>query len=327
MSEEKYYFGYLPDPEDKRDYPYKLKSQTEIVPIDMSAEFPPIKNQGKLSSCTAFAVTSMVEYVRGKQKLVYWDSSPLFTYYSTRKIEGTEAADAGAYIRDAIKSVASYGATKEELWPYDETKVFENPLEAAWQEAEKHQALVYYRVEQTRENILGCLAEGYPFAFGVKLYESFITTQTGMLVYNRLPMPATTTEKYLGGHCMLAVGFVDDNGAVYVKARNSWGVFVGLSGYHYIPLEYLLNPVLASDFWTIRLEESSADEVYVPPAPPEPAPAPPSPVPNPNVVGPAPTPTTNTTDNSNPSTSIWKNPLTYFMIVFILIAMLFVLLK
>ena len=37
-----------------------------------------------------------------------------------------------------------------------------------------------------------------------------------------------------------------------VKCRNSWGQSWGAQGDFYLPVEYVSNPNLASDFWTIR---------------------------------------------------------------------------
>ena len=41
----------------------------------------------------------------------------------------------------------------------------------------------------------------------------------------------------------------------HIIFRNSWGDLGG-SGNGAIPIQYLTNPDLASDFWTIRLEEA-----------------------------------------------------------------------
>jgi C1A family cysteine protease len=62
-------------------------------------------------------------------------------------------------------------------------------------------------------------------------------------------MPAQS-ESALGGHCIVAVGY--DNKKRVFLMRNSWGKSWGMKGYFTIPYEYLLDPHLASDFWTIR---------------------------------------------------------------------------
>ena len=76
----------------------------------------------------------------------------------------------------------------------------------------------------------GCLAEGFPFVFGITVYESMMSdavAQTGIV-----PMP-TTQEKVLGGHAILAVGF--DDKTQRFKFRNSWGTTWGDDGYGYLP--------------------------------------------------------------------------------------------
>lgn len=344
MEENKFSFGYIPDSPDKRDYKFQLKASTDIskLPesVDLREHLQPIRNQGNLGACTAFATTSMVEFVRNKQKCKRWDASPLFTYYSTRKIENCITEDSGAQCRNALKSVVKDGVTKEVLWPYDIEKFTQNPSEVAWADAEKHQALVYYSVEQTEENILGCLAEGYPFTFGMMLYQSFVDTQCSWMVHNYLPMPNTATEKFLGGHCMLAVGYFKwlksgngkGDGKTYIIVKNSWGSNVGLGGYHNIPIDYFLDRSLSMDFWTIREEERDEYDVLPTPEPtPEPTkpptPEPPKPEPSPT---PTPTPEPPAPPTPQPieeKESMWKNPITYFTIVFIIICAFFFLVK
>ena len=112
-------YGHLPDPLDIRDYKLQIPLKSDYpARVDLRDKLQPIKNQGNLGSCTAFATTAMVEFVRNKQELLQWDASPLFTYYATRKIENTISTDSGAFVRDALKSVVSNGVAKESSWPY-----------------------------------------------------------------------------------------------------------------------------------------------------------------------------------------------------------------
>jgi len=97
----------------------------------------------------------------------------------------------------------------------------------------------------------GCLASSYPFIFGFTVYDSFESqpvAQTGVV-----PMPGST-ERVLGGHCVVAVGYDDSQQRFIV--RNSWGTSWGIQGYCTMPYAYLTDSNLASDFWTIRLVSS-----------------------------------------------------------------------
>lgn len=323
--ENKFLFGYLADRKDSRDYIFKASPSVvdEITSIDLTQEnlFLPIREQGKLGSCTAFAIGALVEFVRAKKNLISWETSPLFTYYTTRQQANEINEDSGAMLRDVFKAVGVYGVTKEEIWPYDVSQFTITPPASAYEHAEKHQALVYYRIQNNKEDLLACLKEGYPFVFGINLYESFMQTQTNWLVWEKVPMFDATKEKLIGGHAMLAVGFFTEGDKVYIKARNSWGTSVGLGGYHHIPIEYLLQQ-LGADFWTIRDLEYLEEEKFVP----KPKPVPPVPVEVKPEPPQEPIPKIEPEPPSFPveqKESLWKTPQTYFFIAFVILCLLF----
>jgi C1A family cysteine protease len=62
-------------------------------------------------------------------------------------------------------------------------------------------------------------------------------------------MPSKS-ERSLGGHALLAVGYNDQFSTILV--RNSWGPNWGINGYFTLPYQYISNNNLADDFWTIR---------------------------------------------------------------------------
>ncbi len=96
-----------------------------------------------------------------------------------------------------------------------------------------------------------CVAEGFPFVFGFTVYESFESQQvarTGIV-----PMPGRA-ERVVGGHAVVGVGYHGAEKRFIV--RNSWGTGWGMKGYCTMPYDYLANPNLAEDFWTIRRGES-----------------------------------------------------------------------
>ena len=74
----------------------------------------------------------------------------------------------------------------------------------------------------------------------------------GIVPKREVPMPGTD-EQVLGGHCVMAVGYDDQEGKFI--CRNSWGTSWGDEGYFYMPYAYLLDNNLSDDFWTIRLVE------------------------------------------------------------------------
>ena len=62
---------------------------------------------------TANAIGAALQFDRKKQKLVDFLPSRLFIYYNERAMEHNIGTDAGAMIRDGIKSVVKQGACPE----------------------------------------------------------------------------------------------------------------------------------------------------------------------------------------------------------------------
>jgi C1A family cysteine protease len=291
MNIEDFKHGCNKQAEDPRDRAYKPKlvNWTDLEDIDLRKDCSVPRAQGNIGSCTAFATTSMFDFVRRKNSMVSWQPSPLFTYYATRKAVDPVLTDSGATVRDALKSAARDGVSMERVWPYVIEKYNEHPPEEAWNIAEKHQALEYLRINDYDKNEwLNCLNDGYPFVFGINLYESFFDPIM-QLMGGFMIDPDRWNEKIVGAHCMMAVGYIKNyNGKKYVIVQNSWGTNWGDKGYCYIPLTYMMSND-TFDFWTIRLTETSdeyasdpVEEVKPEPEPlPEPVPVidPPAPEP------------------------------------------------
>lgn len=246
------WYGWVPDLPDQRDRMFHAPlARIGPLParVDLRSDCPPIWDQGALGSCTAQAIAAALEFDQRKQNLSdVFDPSRLFIYYNERVIEGTVDEDAGAMIRDGIKSVAKEGAPHERLWPYVLAKFRTKPAAAAYADARKHAAVLYQRVTQDITQLRGCLAAGYPFVFGFSVYTSF--ESEAVAVSGRVPLPKPS-EKMVGGHAVLAVGY--DNPARRFILRNSWGTAWGQRGYFTMPYAYLLDENLSDDFWTIKL--------------------------------------------------------------------------
>ncbi len=242
-------FGWVPDRPDHRDFRFAAlgTTLTKLPPfVDLRAKCPKVYDQGQLGSCTANAIAACIEFDRLKEKKADFVPSRLFIYYNERSMEGTIASDAGGAIRDGIKSVADQGDCPEHEWPYVITQFATEPTPKCFHDALRYKAVNYQRIEHNLMQMKGCLAEGYPFAFGISVYQNFpMNTTTGAI-----PMPgsaAATNE----GHAMVAVGYVDLKRVFVI--RNSWGTSWGAKGYGTIPYEYLLNSDLSDDFWTIKV--------------------------------------------------------------------------
>ena len=241
-------FGWRPQLGDARDIHFAAPVallQNLPAQIDLTAQCPPVYDQGQLGSCTANAIGGAFEFSLIKQGLQDFVPSRLFIYYYERVLEHTVHSDSGAALRDGMKVVNTHGACPETEWPYDIHKFTNTPPKQCRIDALKEHVLSYRSITQDLAQMKACLASGLPFVFGISVYQSFLDASDG-----NIPMPMTTAnDKPLNeGHAILAVGY-DDAKQVFLF-RNSWGTTWGNQGYGTIPYGYLTSSD-ASDFWSI----------------------------------------------------------------------------
>lgn len=245
-------FGWKRDLPDHRDIKFKVTAPVELPPmVDLRDKCPPVYDQGELGSCTANALGGAYQFEEMKQGTENFIPSRLFIYYNERAMEGTINEDAGAMIRDGMKTMVDKGVCPETMWPYNPGRFAKKPCDQCYKAALDNQVLQYLRISpHNLYDVKQCLALGYPISFGFTVFESMMTdavARTGIV-----PMPGPN-ESALGGHAVLAVGYDDSKNALVV--RNSWGTDWGLNGYFYLPYGFVSNENMSADYWTIRLVE------------------------------------------------------------------------
>ena len=244
-------YGWVRDIPDQRDLLYAPPPQiSAALPahVDLRSQFPPPYDQGALGSCTANAIAGALQFLEGKEgSPAPIMPSRLFIYYNERALEGSTGSDSGAQIRDGIKTVVREGFCPEAEWPYNIAVFATRPSSGCYSDALKERVSQYLRLTPASVPLLTCLASGYPFVFGFSVYESFETAAVATTGVVQLPHP---NERLVGGHAVVAVGYDQPTGRFIV--RNSWGVGWGTAGYFTMPFQYLTDPMLAADFWTIR---------------------------------------------------------------------------
>ncbi len=252
-------YGWVKDTPDPRDLLFAASPVVAAKPLPKSTDLrpgcPPVYDQGQVGSCTANSIGGAFEFAQKKQLLADFMPSRLFIYYNERVMEHTTGQDAGAQIRDGIKSVVKQGVPPESDWPYSEnlSVVTQKPKALAYTDALQHKIIAYHRISARSADAFlnlmkSCLADGYPFVFGFTVYSAFEGAQvakTGVL-----HMPNKKKEEVVGGHAVMAAGYDDKKKAMLV--RNSWGKDWGIGGYFWMPYAYISDSKLSSDFWTIR---------------------------------------------------------------------------
>jgi C1A family cysteine protease len=239
---------------DLRDYHFMaraFKSPDELPKtMDLRSDMGPIVDQGALGSCTANAIVSgLREFLLVKNQENWTALSRLFLYWHERQMEGHIEEDSGAFIRDGMKVLQKLGVCPEEDYPYNIPHFRDMPSETAEHHAAQYKISEYHRIPDLYA-LKAALAERSPVVIGMTIYESFESSEAAQT--GKIPVPKKSTERVLGGHAMLAVGYVDRGKSGHVIVRNSWGTSWGDQGYCYIPYKMFQDPECIMDMWTGR---------------------------------------------------------------------------
>ena len=232
------------------DFTKDQKYTGHIKWVDLRRDDLPVYNQEDLGSCTANGIAFAYQYDEKIQTPnEAFMPSRLFVYYNERDKEHSTDSDAGAEIYDGIMVVREQGMCPETMWEYDTKKYAEKPPQDCYDFAKSHVSIENVRVRQTLDEIKSCLYNRIPIVFGCLIYESFESKKVE--INATIPMPSPT-EKVLGGHCLVMVGYSDEKQCFLV--RNSWGPewCAVEEGHCWMPYDYILDHKLTSDLWTIR---------------------------------------------------------------------------
>lgn len=237
-------FGYIPDPEDSRDWDYALRASKRLATVrdsvDLREKAKPILLQGTLGACTSHAVMGAFRLKHRLSGIADPEvGSRLHGYAGARAYSGTLDWDAGAHIRDVFRFVNTVGFMRESETKnkYDVTKFRElpTPLEQKKMFDQKNRgdgAAFYYRVFGTGEDRIRslqvALSSGDIPVLGTETTSAFLNYKGGIL---RKPK---SNVRYTGGHAVYLVGYTSD----YVITANSWEDW-GLEGFGYLGWDYI----------------------------------------------------------------------------------------
>jgi C1A family cysteine protease len=218
-------YGAHVSPPDHRDFGVArmIPPQSRPSYVDLEQYCGPVKDQGQLGACTAFAGTGNREYLARRFQGMAPVLSPLFLYYQERSIDGTLDQDAGSTGRTDCKAMNQFGICTETSDSYDISQFKTPPTSAELREALQWRAGAYHALSNV-DDMKSCLASDYPVLIGFAVYQSF---ETNIGRDGVMPMPGAN-ETQVGGHEVLVIGYDDARGMF--KVRNSWGADWGAGG-------------------------------------------------------------------------------------------------
>lgn len=282
-------YGWHPDVPDRRDlylshYPTdsdddsvmntsesavnkRADTSTDVLKVDLRRKCPAVYDDEGLGCSTVSALAALLEFHEMQTRPhTSYEPSRLFWYYLVREAKGMTRADTGASFREAWKSLNEEGVCDEVEWQFDASMYAVAPNWACYESPLQSRPVMYKRVAQTLDALKHCLTNDKPVAFGLSVYSSFestVTRRTGQVCLPQcaadlVPGAATETEAeaHLGGQALVLVGY-DDAEQMFI-VRNSQGASWGANGYGFVSYAYVLNPMLARDFWVLDCDAVKA---------------------------------------------------------------------
>lgn len=212
---------------------YKLPSS-----IDLSDEFPPVGNQGRLGSCVTFAIAYAYKtYQEGlDQKWNVNSNEHIFSpAYLFSQLHSSDTENGGGTnFSDAFRLLQTQGCTTLSDMPYDgqpfgwKTK----PTSQQKTNASKYKIKSWYQLPSGNYNaIKEQLANGNSVVIGTSVYPDFDKLCSENPIYD------DASGKSRGYHALCVVGYDDSKNAV--KFINSWGTRWGLNGYGWMSYDLI----------------------------------------------------------------------------------------
>ena len=212
----------LDDPDEIASLP-SVPRYRAVLPTarDLSPAFPPAGDQGKQSSCVAWAVGYGLRsyYHHQRNNTSYADRSTLFSpSYIYNQISQPDAhCSTGSNILKAFRLLVTEGVATLQDFPYDAGNCTRRPDPALRQRASANAIDRFYVVGRRGsirlDDVKGRIVAGHPVAVGLDVQDSLMTLRAGSIYDAGRPAARS-------GHAVIVTGYDDRRQAF--KVFNSW---------------------------------------------------------------------------------------------------------
>jgi len=234
---------------DESTIPRRAITETPPSAVDLTAEMPPVGDQGNQGSCVAWAAgyydKTHIEYVERQLATpnpTYdlddpaYQISPSFIYNQINA-----GRDAGASMMDAQILICDQGACSMTDFPYDDADYTSWPTEAAYENAIPYRGYDAWGVNVWSDvginQVKWILWNHHTCVLGINVFSNFDNIENYDTVYT----VHDKSGKSRGGHALCIVGYDDSrqtaDGPGAFRLVNSWGSGWGNGGYCWMSYE------------------------------------------------------------------------------------------
>lgn len=201
-----------------------------ILPVvDLSASLGPARDQGKRSTCMAFAMSDM-NRIRADAPDVL---SAEFLYQAAGALIPGWQPGQGLFTTAAIQATSSPGQPFETAFPYQasEPTGVGTPTAPAGARLFSSQVPVRHNAMQS---VIDSLAQGASVGLVTRVTPGLFNPVGGVVAYETLAIPGAY-------HAILAVGWGTEptSGTRYLLIRNSWGSAWARAGHAWLPEPFI----------------------------------------------------------------------------------------
>ena len=207
--------------------------------------FPVPGNQGKIGSCTAWALCHGLKSYQEAQDIGYSidDSpskvfNPIFLYSITAK--DNQDCKEGVYLRDALENLKKFGAAPLSILPYKPDLCNETPSDIVREQAKRNRIIEYYTLKKEgiffkvidTDKVKQNIYNGLPVVIAMEIDDKWKDSSELSNYKSSIEYVWRSFSYKVGYHAMLCVGYDDTIGAF--KVLNSFGENWVNNGYIWI---------------------------------------------------------------------------------------------
>ncbi len=233
--------------------------------IDLSANFPPIGDQGQYGTCVAWAVGyNHKSYMdaRADNRTTFNNNQKFSPKYLFWKIPGSQkGADCnGTGFEPTYDVMLASGISDLATTPYTDLGDCSGSTSSWDGDAADHKIISYREVDVDKTTLKQYLSQGRALSFGAKLGENFMSWSGSGVLYD-------DTDTYNGQHAyhaMTLCGYDDSRGTDGAfRVVNSWGTGWGDGGYIWVDQNFFVNDFAFCAFAATNDSDPAGDDNVV----------------------------------------------------------------